>query len=51
MADRPDPEGKKPAQRKPLKARPQPNLDPGVLVEDISKRFSATLTYLAGPSS
>ena len=46
MAGRPDPEGKKTSQRKPVKARPRPELDREALVEDISKRFSKTLKYL-----
>ena len=43
MAETPD----KPIRRKPLKARPQPDLDREALREDIMKRFSETLKYLA----
>ena len=46
MADRPDPEGTKPVERKPLKAQPRPDVDREALRADISKRFSETLKYL-----
>ena len=47
MADRPDPEGEKPVKRRPLKARPQPDVDREQLRADIRKRFSKTFEYLA----
>ena len=37
----------KPSKRKPLKARPQPDVAREKLREDISNRFSKTLEYLA----
>jgi hypothetical protein len=43
MAETPD----KQTRRKPLKARPQPDIDREALRADIMKRFSETLKYLA----
>jgi hypothetical protein len=37
----------KPSKRKPLKARPRPDVDREKLRADISERFSETLEYLA----
>ena len=43
MAANPD----KQTKRKPLKAKPQPDVDRAALREDIRKRFSKTFEYLA----